>query len=369
MELSPLWKAAIGLAFLFAGAGVAVAGNNKSAPAPKAAAPRAVAPRPPAPNAAGVRGMPSNGFGGPARGPVAGARPLTGPASAVPRPGAAPRPLPRAAPPAVNRAPPPRIAGPAPGSAPHAPAPSAAHAPVPSAAHAPVPAAPHGPVPGGPSGDRFAGPVSHPPTPLHAPETRGGPGRGPAVSPAVHVAGPAAAHLPAARDLAVHRAEFARNFGPGHDVARDREFVHAHEHDFHTRNVRDFDAAEMDRWHSGVWHQDWHYGRWGWWYDTGDVWYPYDAPIYPYPLVVSEIVVPDAVVVDVPAGVTPLVVGPAAVPVAAPVTVSITSPEGAEMVIRPLPAAPVVNYQCSDPLVATYPVIRLCPITWVPVAR
>ncbi len=175
------------------------------------------------------------------------------------------------------------------------------------------------------------------------------------------------AHAMAPHEFAEHRREVARTFGPGHDAARDREFVHAHEHDFQTRSVRDFDERERAHWGGGRWHQDWHYGRWGYWYDVDNVWYPYDTPVYPYPLTVSEIVVPDTVVVETRPDMV-AVVGADPVAVATPLAVVTTTPEGAETVVRPLPIAPVVTYNCTT-YENVYPAVRLCPISWAVVVQ
>jgi len=189
----------------------------------------------------------------------------------------------------------------------------------------------------------------------------------PNFAPAAHVTPVGGAHALSHHDVVEHRAESARRFGPGHDAARDREFVHMHEHDFHTRDVRDFDDGERARWADGAWHDDWHYGRYGWWYQVDDVWYPYDSPVYPYPVTVSEIVVPDTVLVDTRPELV-ATVGGNAVAMATPLAVATVTPTGEEMVVRPLPAAPVVTYNCTT-YSNVYPAVRLCPITWAVVAQ
>jgi hypothetical protein len=194
----------------------------------------------------------------------------------------------------------------------------------------------------------------------------GAPGR--AFAPPAHIVGVAGGHVMAPREVADHRREVEQHFGPGHDAARDREFVRAHDHDFHSRNVRDFDERERARWGAGRWHNDWHYGRWGWWYDVDDVWYPYDRPVYPYPDSVAEIVVPDTVVVETRPDIVALGGGVAAVPVAAPLAVVTTSPTGIETVVRPLPMAPAVTYSCTA-VGNVYPAVRVCPVTWAVVAQ
>ncbi len=214
---------------------------------------------------------------------------------------------------------------------------------------------PAGHPPGEGSGKEPGTMVRHEPTPGSAPGHTG-----------VHV--PPASVEGARRadeNLPTHREEFARDHGPGHDPARDRAFVSAHAHDFHTRDVRQFDRGELARWRRGGWHQDWHYGRWGWWYAPGDVWYPYSVPVYPYPIEVSEIVVPDATVIDAGPGIIadPAVATDGQAYVPGPVAVSVEESPGAEIIVRPLPASPIVTYQCPTP-VGIYPEVRLCPTVW-----
>ncbi|MEI9986255.1 MAG: hypothetical protein WDN69_25655 [Aliidongia sp.] len=60
--------------------------------------------------------------------------------------------------------------------------------------------------------------------------------------------------------------------------------VEFHDHDFHH-----FNAGEQRVWAGGSWHQDWHDGRYGWWWYTNGGWYFYDEPVYPMPLVVSDV--------------------------------------------------------------------------------
>lgn len=49
----------------------------------------------------------------------------------------------------------------------------------------------------------------------------------------------------------------------------------------------------MGIWRGGLWRHDWHDGRYGWWWLVGGIWYFYDQPIYPYPLMVSPIAIPE----------------------------------------------------------------------------
>jgi hypothetical protein len=171
------------------------------------------------------------------------------------------------------------------------------------------------------------------------------------------------------------------NFGPSHDVTRERDFIHAHEHDFHTRDVRGFDERERMAWQSGRWGRDWHYGRYGWWYSVDGVWYPYETPVYPYPLVVSDVEVHEANVVEEPgAGTVAEEVGDAGsaaapeggqpppqttstIRVAGPSIVTVTSAAGARIDVAPLPAAPQATYRCASPS-GVYPEVRQCATAW-----
>lgn len=180
------------------------------------------------------------------------------------------------------------------------------------------------------------------------------------------VSGPSIAAIAPIADVILHRTALAERFGPGHDAAHDREFAHVHRHDFRSHDVKSLDETEKARWVAGLWHRDWHYGRWGWWYDIGDVWYPYVAPVYPYPLDISEISVPETATVELPEGMAPL--SGEAIAKLMPVTVSLTWPDGTVLFVRPLPAAPAVTYHC-DPLEANYPAIRTCPAPWTEAAK
>ena len=124
------------------------------------------------------------------------------------------------------------------------------------------------------------------------------------------------------------------------DPARERETAQVHEHDFHTRDVRRFNVSETAHWRTGRWHNDWHYGRFGWWYEVDDVWYAYPAPIFPYPLIVAPIVIEDAV--------GPVVDGP---------------PPPAAIGLEGL-ALPKAAYHCGDPE-GFFPAVEECNVEWV----
>ena len=78
-----------------------------------------------------------------------------------------------------------------------------------------------------------------------------------------------------------------------------------HVPDFHGRDFGRFTSHERTIWRGGVWRQDWHAGRFGWWWVVGPSWYFYPEPIYPYPNYV-----PPAIVVQqpppVPSGLPPM---------------------------------------------------------------
>jgi hypothetical protein len=122
--------------------------------------------------------------------------------------------------------------------------------------------------------------------------------------------------------------EHVRNPEREHDIAR------LHGQDFHVRNVRYFNDREWHDWRGGYWHNEYYDGRFGWWFDVGGVYYPYAAPIFPFPLVVAPLVYE-----DVPAEPPP--------------------PPG----FVPLPALPQAAYHCSDPS-GFYPALQSCGSGW-----
>jgi hypothetical protein len=128
------------------------------------------------------------------------------------------------------------------------------------------------------------------------------------------------------------------------DPAREHEAARLHEHDFHTKDVRRFDVREREHWRTGRWHNDFHSGRFGWWYEVDDVWYAYPAPVFPYPLVVAPIIVEEAV-------------GPVAYDQAPP-----AAPAG----FAPLPPLPKAAYHCGNPE-GFFPVVDACSVEWVTV--
>ncbi len=158
------------------------------------------------------------------------------------------------------------------------------------------------------------------------------------------------------------------------EIARDRAFVAVHGRDFHTRFVRDFSPGEMQRWRRGTWRNEWHYGRRGWWWETGGVWYGYPEPVWPYPAEVAPLTAYETATLDGPdlsaleAGSAPIQEMEGQSPGMASDAAS-AGPGGAAAQagaspIQPLPAAPVGWYRCEQPG-GYYPVIASCPASWV----
>lgn len=64
---------------------------------------------------------------------------------------------------------------------------------------------------------------------------------------------------------------------------------------FYGHDFAHFTPHDRALWQGGAWHHEQRDGRYGWWYVVDGVWYFYDAPIYPYPTYIPDIVyVPDA---------------------------------------------------------------------------
>ena len=68
-------------------------------------------------------------------------------------------------------------------------------------------------------------------------------------------------------------------------------------------NIRTFNHYDYKAWRHGYWYHGWRGGRYAWWWYGGGIWYPYAAPIYPYPnpYVPPTIVVQQAPVQSLPA--------------------------------------------------------------------
>ena len=161
------------------------------------------------------------------------------------------------------------------------------------------------------------------------------------------------------------------------DLAHERAFIARHAADFHTRYVRAFTARELAAWRRGLWRNEWHYGRRGWWWEVDGVWYAYSEPVWPYPEQVADLTVYDTQVVDGPDlsaeealppdgaaqnGQTPgpdLQSDPGRHDPDAPTR---TAVEVAAMP-PPLPAAPPGWYHCDGPS-GYYPGIPACQMQW-----
>ena len=61
-------------------------------------------------------------------------------------------------------------------------------------------------------------------------------------------------------------------------------------HHFTGRNYHHWEERERAIWRSGAWRHEKYMGRYGWWWITGGMLYFYEEPVYPYPLVVPDVV-------------------------------------------------------------------------------
>jgi hypothetical protein len=111
-----------------------------------------------------------------------------------------------------------------------------------------------------------------------------------------------------------------------------------HDHDIVRFGHRDFGV-----WRSGYWHHGWHGGLFGWYWVTGGAWYPYAAPVFPYP----DPYVPPTVILQQP----PVYVSPPGV---------VGVPQSA-----PPPAAAAASnwYYCANPS-GYYPYVPNCSVQW-----
>ncbi len=157
-------------------------------------------------------------------------------------------------------------------------------------------------------------------------------------------------------DIGQRRAEAGRflHTDQQRDVAHDREFTASHKHDFHTTHVRDFTPREFAAWRGGHWRNEWHYGRRGWWWQVGGVWYGYAEPIFPFPEEVAPL--------DVYA--TAQVEGEDLEQYEMPPDALPDSPNpGGLPRIAALPAAPSGSYTCGDPD-GPFPDVARCGQPW-----
>lgn len=117
----------------------------------------------------------------------------------------------------------------------------------------------------------------------------------------------------------------------------------AERYEFRGHDVRRFDEHELRHWRGGFWRNSCYGGRCGWWWASSGQWYFYDRPVYPYPLLVSGIVVA-----------APVVVAPPMVMPAQP----------APLIARP---APRHWYYCDNPP-GYFPVVQSCSVPFREVA-
>ena len=133
---------------------------------------------------------------------------------------------------------------------------------------------------------------------------------------------------------------------------REHPFEEHGHHEFREHDIRRFDRHEHGLWRGGVWRHEWHNGRSGWWWMVGGVWYFYDRPFYPYPLIVSGTAFADPIVTMPPAPTVvapgaPIVIQQAAPPPQIPMWYYCDSPAGyfpyipnCDRPFRPVPAMP-----------------------------
>ena len=126
----------------------------------------------------------------------------------------------------------------------------------------------------------------------------------------------------------------------GHEGRGHEERGREARHEFREHDVRHFDRFELGLWSAGGWRHEWHNGRLGWWWMVGGVWYFYEQPVYPYPVVVSGIAFADPVYAT-----PPVVVMPGAPPVV------VQQP--------PPPPQPQMWYYCDNPA-GYYPTVATC---------
>lgn len=138
-------------------------------------------------------------------------------------------------------------------------------------------------------------------------------------------------------------------------AAHAEEFHHERRehHVFHEHDVHRFGPHDLELWRTGIWHQEWHDGRFGWWWAVGGALYFYERPVYPYPIVVADVMYVQPMVVPAP-GYPPSVV---AYPSAPPV-----SPQGTTVV--PPQNSPAPTWFYCDSAKGYYPNVQQCPEPW-----
>ena len=113
-------------------------------------------------------------------------------------------------------------------------------------------------------------------------------------------------------------------------------------HQFQMHDVHRFNRDELVLWRGGRWNNTCYAGRCGWWWFAAGQWFFYDRPIYPYPLVVADVMY-----------VEPMV----AVPLAPPPQVTyVPAPVAPPMPVQP---APKFLYYCDNPA-GYFPAVQTC---------
>jgi hypothetical protein len=161
----------------------------------------------------------------------------------------------------------------------------------------------------------------------------GQPGKGPPPKAAPAPRGPAAGAHPHGPPGPGARPAYAGHPGPGH---AGRPAYYARHPNFARRDFHGHFYRGSLAWDRGVWRQEWHNGRYGWWWDVGGAWYFYEQPIYPYPTVISTVEVFDDPAM---AGAPPLdgaYAEPAPVVVAPPPAVVVAPPPAVVVVPPPI---------------------------------
>jgi hypothetical protein len=110
-------------------------------------------------------------------------------------------------------------------------------------------------------------------------------------------------------------------------------------------DIHHFHERDFAHWRGGHWFHGWYGGRYTWWWIAGGMWYPYPAPVMPYP----DPYQPPVVVVQPAPN--------------ADANVTSTAPLAQPPAAVPPPAAPQYWYHCSNPE-GYYPYISQCQGGW-----
>ncbi|KXW55158.1 hypothetical protein [Ferrovum sp. PN-J185] len=150
---------------------------------------------------------------------------------------------------------------------------------------------------------------------------------------------------------------FSNSYADEERHFRERHFV-----EFHDRDVHCFHPRELRVWERGRWIQATRGGLYGWWWVIGPRWFYYTAPIYPYPMMVSERVVFVNATPPV-SPVPPTYVSPQATTIVPPSPPMYVSPQATTVVPSSPPPAIQMRYFCPS-LNGYYPEIAQCPEPW-----